>query len=126
MYLTEDLDRLLPQADVVAVTLPGTEATRGMLSRERISRMKNGAVLLNVGRGYIVDTEALCDALESGKLAGAGLDVTDPEPLPPEHRLWRIPTAVITPHISGYYHLKETHEHILRIFACLLYTSRCV
>ena len=117
VYLTEDLDRLLPQADVVAVTLPGTEATRGMLSRERISRMKNGAVLLNVGRGYIVDTEALCDALESGKLAGAGLDVTDPEPLPPEHRLWRIPTAVITPHISGYYHLKETHERILRIFA---------
>ncbi len=117
IFLLEDLDELLPQADVVAVTLPGTEATKGLLGRERIARMKDGAVLLNVGRGSIVDTEALCDALESGKLSGAGLDVTDPEPLPPEHRLWRIPTAVITPHVSGFYHLKETHERIVQIFA---------
>lgn len=116
LHLIEDLDGLLPRADVVAVTLPGTEATRGMISRERIGRMKDGAVLLNVGRGGIVDTEALCDALESGKLSGAGLDVTDPEPLPKGHRLWGIPTAVITPHISGYYHLKETHERIVGIF----------
>ena len=116
VHLLEDLDRLLPQADVVAVTLPGTEATRGLLNRERIASMKDGAVLLNVGRGYIVDTEALCDALEAGKLSGAGVDVTDPEPLPPQHRLWRIPTAVVTPHISGYYHLRETHERIVNIF----------
>lgn len=109
----DELDSLLPCADVVAVTLPGTEATKNLISRERIARMKDGAVLLNVGRGSIVDTEALCDALESGKLGGAGLDVTEPEPLPPEHRLWRLPTAVITPHISGYYHLKETHERIV-------------
>ncbi len=108
--LLEELNGLLPQADVVAVTLPGTEATKGLLNRERIARMKDGAVLLNVGRGSIVDTEALCDALESGKLSGAGLDVTDPEPLPPEHRLWKLPTAVITPHVSGFYHLKETHD----------------
>lgn len=117
VFLLENLDELLPQADVVAVTLPGTEATKGLLGRERIARMKDGALLLNVGRGSIVDTEALCDALESGKLSGAGLDVTDPEPLPPDHRLWRIPTAVITPHVSGFYHLKETHERIVRIFA---------
>ncbi len=115
VHLLEDLDSLLPQADVVAVSLPGTEATRGLMDGERLKRMKDGAYLLNVGRGYIVDTEALCAALESGKLAGAGLDVTDPEPLPPEHRLWRVPTAVVTPHISGYYHLKETHERIVRI-----------
>ena len=113
----EKLDDLLPQADVVAITLPGTEATKNLFSRERINAMKDGAVLLNVGRGSIVDTEALCDALESGKLFGAGLDVTDPEPLPPEHRLWKIPTAVITPHVSGYYHLKETHERIVTLFA---------
>ena len=112
----EDLDQLLPRADVVAVTLPGTQATQNLLNRERIGRMKEGAVLLNVGRGTIVDTEALCDALESGHLAGAGVDVTDPEPLPPSHRLWRIPTAVVTPHISGYYHLRETHERIVNIF----------
>ena len=111
------LDDWLPKADVVAITLPGTEATKNLFSRERIERMKDGAVLLNVGRGSIVDTEALCDALESGKLFGAGLDVTDPEPLPPDHRLWKLPTAVITPHVSGYYHLKETHRRIFKLFA---------
>lgn len=116
VHLLEDLDSLLPQADVVAVTLPGTDATRGLMSRERLAKMKKGAVLLNVGRGFIVDTEALCDALERGHLSGAGVDVTDPEPLPPTHRLWNIPTAVVTPHISGFYHLRETHERIVGIF----------
>ena len=116
VHLLEDLDSLLPQAAVVAVTLPGTDATRGLMSRERLAKMKEGAVLLNVGRGFIVDTEALCDALERGHLSGAGVDVTDPEPLPPTHRLWNIPTAVVTPHISGFYHLRETHERIVGIF----------
>ena len=116
VHLLEDLDSLLPQADVVAFTLPGTDATRGLMSRERLAKMKEGAVLLNVGRGFIVDTEALCDALERGHLSGAGVDVTDPEPLPPTHRLWNIPTAVVTPHISGFYHLRETHERIVGIF----------
>ncbi len=115
--LQEELDEVLPLADVVAVTLPGTEATKGLIGRERIARMKDGAVLLNVGRGSIVDTEALCDALESGKLSGAGLDVTEPEPLPPDHRLWKIPTAVITPHISGFFHLEETYRRIIGICA---------
>lgn len=116
VHLLEDLDSLLPQADVAVVTLPGTDATRGLMSRERLAKMKEGAVLLNVGRGFIVDTEALCDALERGHLSGAGVDVTDPEPLPPTHRLWNIPTAVVTPHISGFYHLRETHERIVGIF----------
>ena len=116
VHLLEDLDSLLPQADVVAITLPGTDATRGLMSRERLAKMKEGAVLLNVGRGFIVDTEALCDALERGHLSGAGVDVTDPEPLPPTHRLWNIPTAVVTPHISGFYHLLETYERIVGIF----------
>lgn len=116
VHLLEDLDSLLPQADVVAITLPGTDATRGLMSRERLAKMKEDAVLLNVGRGFIVDTEALCDALERGHLSGAGVDVTDPEPLPPTRRLWNIPTAVVTPHISGFYHLRETHERIVGIF----------
>lgn len=117
LYLTEELDRMLPRADVVAVALPGNGETAGMLNRKRIESMKEGAVLLNVGRGVIVDTEALCDALESGHLGGAGLDVTDPEPLPENHRLWNLPNAVITPHISGFYHLPETLERIVRISA---------
>lgn len=117
VHLTDELDGLLSRADVVAVTLPGTPATQGLISRERIAIMKPGAVILNVGRGSVIDTEALCDALESGYLGGAGLDVTDPEPLPRGHRLWQIPTAVVTPHVSGGYHLFETHERIVRIFA---------
>lgn len=115
--LTEDLDKVLPRADVIAISLPGTPATNGLISKERIEKMKDGAIILNVGRGSVVDTQALCEALESGKLMGAGLDVTDPEPLPKGHPLWQIPTAVITPHISGFFHLQETYERIIGIFA---------
>lgn len=117
IHLTEDLNALLPLADAVAIALPGTKDTYKLIDRKRISSMKDGAVLLNVGRGTVVDTEALCDALESGKLSGAGLDVTDPEPLPSSHRLWKIPTAIITPHVSGGYHLEETRVRIVKIFA---------
>ena len=111
------LDEYLPQADCVAITLPGTTATKGMFDAERMAKMKDGAILLNVGRGMIVDTDALCAALENGKLAGAGVDVTDPEPLPADHPLWKMENAVITPHISGGYHLQETHDRIVRIMA---------
>lgn len=90
-----------------------------MFDAERMAKMKDGAILLNVGRGMIVDTNALCAALENGKLAGAGagVDVTDPEPLPAITRCERWENAVITPHISGGYHLQETHDRIVRIMA---------
>lgn len=114
---TAELDAYLPLADCVAITLPGTKQTARMFDAARIEKMKDGAVLINVGRGKIVDTDALCAALESGKLSGAALDVTEPEPLPQEHPLWKMPNAVITPHISGGYHLQETHERIIRIMA---------
>ena len=114
---TDRLDEYLPQADCVAITLPGTAQTRNLFDAARITKMKDGAVLLNVGRGTIVDSAALCAALESGKLAGAGLDVTDPEPLPVDHPLWKQKNAVITPHVSGGFHLEETHERIIRIMA---------
>ena len=125
VHLTADLDVLLPRADVVAIAMPGTRETAHLMDRRRIGLMKEGAVLLNVGRGAIVDTEALCDALESGQLLGAGLDVTDPEPLPQGHRLWEIPSAVVTPHISGFFHLQETLERIIRISAENLKAYRC-
>lgn len=117
VYLQSDLDRLLPQSDVVALSLPETDATRGLFSRERLMRMKRGAYLLNVGRGNLVDTEALCDVLERGRLGGAGLDVTNPEPLPPGHRLWRMPNVLITPHVSGGDHVYATVERIAAIAA---------
>ena len=92
----------LPEADYVIVCLPGTEETRSLIGREEFGLMKKRAIIVNVGRGYIIDTDALIDALNSGKIAGAGLDVTEPEPLPKEHPLWNAKNALITPHVSAF------------------------
>ncbi|GAA4590711.1 2-hydroxyacid dehydrogenase [Streptomyces violaceoruber] len=97
--LTE-LPRLLPQADVVILSTPLTEATRGLAGAEFLARMKDGALLVNVARGPVVDTKALLAELESGRLTAA-LDVTDPEPLPPGHPLWHAPGIVVSPHAGG-------------------------
>ncbi|MDR2374461.1 MAG: hypothetical protein LBD77_10315 [Bifidobacteriaceae bacterium] len=91
---------LLADADAVVSTLPLTDETRGLVGAEFLARMKDGAVLVNVGRGAVVRTSALVAELRSGRLRAA-LDVTDPEPLAPDHELWRLPGAVITPHIGG-------------------------
>ena len=111
----DKIDELLPEADVVALSLPNTNGTYKMFSKEKLDLMKKNSVLLNVGRGNVLDTEALCDAVKCGHLLGAGLDVTDPEPLPKNHRIWDIDNIIITPHISGGYHIKETLETILEI-----------
>lgn len=110
IYTGDDgLDALLPQADAVLVCLPGSPFTKDMLDARRISLMKAGSVLVNIGRGSIVNTEALMEALRSGHIAAAGLDVTDPEPLPPDHPLWDCPNLLITPHISGLGASKQKH-----------------
>ncbi len=96
-----DLDSILGRADVVMLATPLTDQTRNMFNSARIARMKKGAVLINIARGQIVDTNALTAALQSGHLGGAGLDVTDPEPLPADHPLWRAPNVVITPHVAA-------------------------
>ena len=77
--------------------------------------MKGAAILLNGGRGSCVDGQALAEVLADGRLWGAGLDVTDPEPIPPEHPLWRQPKALITPHTAGGNHLADTERRIARI-----------
>ena len=115
VYGLEDLDALLPKADVIALCLPATNATRKLFDATRFALVKRGAVLLNVGRGSAIDQDALCDALENGQIGGAGLDVTDPEPLPSDHRLWRMPNLLLTPHVSGGYHFPETLERIVRL-----------
>jgi phosphoglycerate dehydrogenase-like enzyme len=99
--VADELDALLPEADVVVLCLPLTDATRGLFDAQRIARMKAGAYLLNIARGPIVDTDALIAALRDGRLAGAGLDVTDPEPLPDGHPLFALENVVITPHVAG-------------------------
>ncbi|HHV60652.1 MAG TPA: D-2-hydroxyacid dehydrogenase [Clostridiaceae bacterium] len=117
LYLMDKLEELLPRADIVTMSLPGTDQTYKIINRDTLKLMKRDAVLINVGRGNAIDTDALCDALESGHLLGAALDVTDPEPLPEDHRLWKIKNAVITPHVSGGFSLQETYERIVRICA---------
>lgn len=91
----------LQLADVVVIALPGTPETAGMFDAQRIEKMKQGALLVNVGRGFIVNTEALTETLQKGTLGGAVLDVTEPEPLPEDHPLRTMEQVVLTPHISG-------------------------
>ncbi|MGH4034398.1 2-hydroxyacid dehydrogenase [Actinomycetota bacterium Odt1-20B] len=95
-----ELPALLPEADVVILTTPLTEATRGLVNADFLARMKTGALLVNVARGPVVDTKALLAELDTGRLSAA-LDVTDPEPLPQEHPLWHAPGVLISPHVGG-------------------------
>ncbi len=97
----ETMDPLLAEADHVAICLPLTSRTEGLFDAARLAVMKPGAYIYNIGRGGIVDQDALIDALRSGHLAGAGLDVTTPEPLPPESPLWDVQNTLITCHTGG-------------------------
>ena len=95
------LETVLGEADVVCIATPLSSQTRGLINAERLALMKPTAILINVGRGEIVDQAALIVAVESGRLAGAGLDVTTPEPLPPDDPLLKVDRIVITPHYAG-------------------------
>lgn len=97
----EAISSALAEADHVVNILPDNDATRGYVNARRLACCKRGAHFYNVGRGTTVDQKALREALESGRLGAAYLDVTDPEPLPPEHALWRTPNCFITPHTAG-------------------------
>ena len=112
MITLDALDAALPEADIVVCALPSTPATVGLFGRERLALMKRTAVLVNVGRGNLIDCEALASHLAAGRLWGAALDVTDPEPLPAGHPLWACKNALITPHVTGgcFGHLKATEE----------------
>lgn len=96
-----DLDSVLAQADFLSVHVPATPETRHLINREGIAKMKDGAFVLNLARGPLVDEEALLEAIDSGKLAGAGLDVFDPEPLRIDSRLRNHPLILVTPHAAG-------------------------
>ena len=112
-----ELDGLLPQADVVALALPHNGDTAGLMGHRQLLLMKPDAVLLNAGRGSAVDCAALAQVLSQGHLLGAGLDVTDPEPLPPDHPLWNAPRSLITPHTAGgYNHMQVTLDQLHALF----------
>jgi phosphoglycerate dehydrogenase-like enzyme len=97
----DELPALLAESDVVVLCVPLTDETRGMISARELALIRPGGYLVNIARGPVVDSDALVRALEDGHLAGAGLDVTDPEPLPPDHALWRMPNVIITPHVAA-------------------------
>lgn len=101
LYGPDDWETMLGNADHVALCLPLTEETRGIMDASRIAAMKPGARIYNVGRGDSIDQDALIDALQGGRLGGAGLDVTTPEPLPEDSPLWGMTNVMITAHTSG-------------------------
>jgi len=96
----KELDDLLPKANVVVLILPATAESRGLIGKRQLALMRQGALLVNAARGPVVDTDALVEALRSGKIRAA-LDVTDPEPLPEGHPLWRCPNLLLTPHVGA-------------------------
>ena len=114
-YLLDELDELLPRADAVVICMPAAKDTYRLFNKQRLEKMNRSCVLVNIGRGSIVDCDALWEALKDGKLYGACLDVTDPEPLPPEHPLWKCPNVIITPHVAGFFYLPATMDRIVNI-----------
>jgi phosphoglycerate dehydrogenase-like enzyme len=106
-----DKDRVWAESDIVTLHVPLTADTRGMIGAGSLDHCKPGAMLINTARGKVVDTAALTAALQSGRLSGAGLDVIDPEPLPPEHPLWTCESVILTPHAAS-----RTHGGLRRMF----------
>ena len=115
LVLTEEIDRVLPQADVVMSVLPSTKETAYFYTAERFGRMKNSAVFVNCGRGNAVSGEVLLQALRSGEIAAAAVDVCETEPLPSDSPLWREEKLVITPHVAGNFHHASIYEGIIDI-----------
>ena len=110
------LDEVLPRTRNLIMSLPGTAETFHILDRGRLALLPEGAYVVNVGRGTAIDQEALIDALDSGRLGGAALDVMDPEPLPEDHPLWSAKNLILTPHVSGNMTLGYTCDRNVEMF----------
>ena len=117
LYLLSEIDDLLPRADAVLIALPANPDTYRLFDRERLLRMKEDAYIVNVGRGNIIDCDALAQVLRERPGMGACLDVTEPEPLPADHPLWGLTNAIITPHAAGGFALPETLRRLTNIAA---------
>ena len=109
----DEMDELLPEMDVVALSLPGTAEVEGMFDERRLRLMKKTAIILNTGRGNSIVTADLVRVLQDGHLKAACLDVMDPEPLPKDHPLWTTPRVYITPHISGGYRAGVNYGRVM-------------
>lgn len=115
MIALPDVLDVLGEVDVVANVLPSSPETRFFANADFFAAMKPGSFFVNAGRGDLVDQNALAEALHSGHLAGAALDVTKPEPLPQKHSLWEEPNVLITPHVAGFWHLQATTDNVIAI-----------
>lgn len=115
IYTIDALDSLLPQADVAALSLPHSPQTAGLMDSRRISLLKDDAILISAGRGTVLDQDALAKAMSEGKLWGAALDVTSPEPLPQDSPLWDIPNLLLTPHVAGGMRLEITRRRCVEM-----------
>jgi phosphoglycerate dehydrogenase-like enzyme len=100
LHEPDELDRYLPEADFVVSTVPHTPETEGIWNAERFKLMKSSAYLINIGRGRTMKIDELADAIESGVIAGCGLDVFEEEPLPANHKLWQLENVLLTPHVA--------------------------
>lgn len=116
MLPQQQLDQVLPETEILVMALPAVADTAGILSRERIALLPREAIVVNVGRGSAIDQDALMEALNAGRIAGAALDVVVPEPLPKEHPLWSTRNLLLTPHISGNMSLGYTCDRNLDMF----------
>ena len=112
----EEIESVLPRADILALTLPGTAETNNLISAERIAMMHDGAFIVNVGRGNCIDQDAVIDALNSGHLAGAALDVFREEPIPVNDPAWNTPGLLVTPHCSGKMTMAFTRDTLVDTF----------
>ena len=115
-YPISQLDRLLSDAELLVMALPNTPETVNILNRERIARLPKEAIVINVGRGNALDQAALAEALNTDHIAGAALDVVDPEPLPENDPLWDTKHLILTPHISGNLTLGYTCDRNVELF----------
>lgn len=115
LVLTDQIDQILPQADIIAACLPSTSSTQKFFDERRLSLTKKDSVFINVGRGVTVDTQGLCNLAMKGHFLGVSLDVVDPEPLPLNHPLWGLSQVVITPHVSGNYNQQSTYDTVIEM-----------
>ena len=116
VFRQEDLEQILPESDILILCMPDTPQTSNMLSKERLDMLPRNCYIVNVGRGSAIDQKALTAALNEGRIAGAGLDVFEKEPIPAEDPIWECKNLILTPHISGNMTLGYTVDRIVDLF----------
>jgi len=115
LVMTEEIDRVLPRADVILSVLPNTKETAYFYTEDRFRKMKNSAVFINCGRGNVVSHDVLLQALQTGEIKAAAIDVCETEPLPSDSPLWQEEKLVITPHVAGNFHLASIYEGVIEL-----------